>query len=364
MIDKLTSIPLDVSTRWNSTARMVRGFVAVEPVVHVAYNEDVFKASDGEEKIEVPDETDVLVLKGLLRLLECVERMSVYVQGADYMVLPYVHRVVRELMGALRRVDVPRVDPLPVFKKTLIESIESRFAQFDDPVHPCRLAALLCPVNCAFYYNDEAFKADNKAALDRIAEWLVYLANSRADPGPVVAAPVPNVVSSLFEDESPAVAAARRKHEEAAAKATAVSDLRGLVTQLVTFANENKEACVFDISRPHKMDEVTRNFYQTLCSSAAPKDKRMMQCVSLILSGAAASASAERAFSATGLLDSALRSRTSAETLEAMAVVKIFLRRASAGTIESFFQYAERCFHSLESCRRLKDIVLAQCVGD
>jgi hypothetical protein len=262
----------------------------------------------------------------------------------------------------VRRQGVLNVDPLPTFKAVLLNSIETRFTTFDDPVNPCRLAALFSPVN-TFYFTDDKYKADTRAALERIAEWIVYLATDR--DAAVAAAPAENnaVVSSLFENESAADVAARRAHEAATAKSSAMGDLRDLVTTLLSFAKGNEEQCKFDIARPHAMDNTMREFYARLSTSGVPKDKRIMQVVSLILSGAASSASAERAFSAAGLLDSSLRARTSAETLEAMAVVKIFLRRASPEEIESFFQYAERCFHSVDACQRLKGIV-GQCLSE
>jgi hypothetical protein len=316
----------------------------------------------------VPNDLDVLVLKGMIRLLEPIERVSVLSQGAKYLMLPYVHRVVVDLLDELREVNVMDIGPLRAFKHTLINSLESRFEQFNDPVHPCRLAALMSPCNFELYSSDD-WKSETKKSTARLAEWLVYIqagdkmddVEKEGDESNARRGKAAGMVESDSSDDG----AARRASVEAARESAlkeAKLNILSLMTHMEEFVTENEASCSFTPESPHTMDAAMGLFFRSEKNSSSEGSKLSVLLMLLVLSAAASSASSERVFSATGLLDSPLRNRLSAEALEAMTVVKVFFSRSTKGEQEEFWEYSQRCFGSPEDCSRLRRILVDQYV--
>jgi hypothetical protein len=228
----------------------------------------------------------------------------------------------------------------------LIDGLKERFAPFSDPLHPCSLAAMLSPYHVTRLISD---KDSAKATLTRLVDWLVFLKSD--DDGKVVegnAGATTNASALLGCDDGAADADAAAVLKRALAAKVAKH-----IDGLQRFAFVQK--CSFDMSKPLEMDELTTSYY-------LQADPDIRELFSLIYSAAASSAASERVFSASGLHDTYLRNRMSAEVLEMLTVVKCFFARSPDETVKKFFIHAEQCFQDSSVLCALKKIVEQQSV--
>lgn len=346
-----------IVTRWNSLVRAVDRFVVLYDALIVMFATRCFDNSD-EDTVSLPDRIALEELKGLGLVLAPLQDLTTRVQGAKYMTAPHIQNWVAEVVSKIKDVDLPPgrsgMPSLPQrARDCLLRSLRKRTESYFEPDHPFTLAALMHPLRA-----EETIKrlgTDGQASVEKLVEWsqilhfdldavaektLMSRKRKREDNE--------KRLSMLFGDlgdtdpESGSSSGASSS-ESQSCELTEVeiddlyaadgekrrAELRTLFTRLM------EEGKTSDVT-VEQADARCEAFY-----SESGNGRSQRALAGLIFSTIGTSGSSERVFSASGLIDSALRSRLSATTLEKLTVIQCYSKKATVADVKKLLTSLE-----------------------
>ena len=247
-----------------------------------------------------------------------------------------------------------------VVKEKLLDSLWKRTAPYFQPEHPFTLAALLHPWRSGPTLERlmEHGKKEVKTTKRLLVDWLHILmfdedeALSRERPAKRRKSKAFSMMFGSSDESSGSDFGSDKEADSAVmlaeAKSKDQSSRRKQVKTLILALNDGSSPLNLDGSdfSVQEADEACREFF-----SERPIHEQLL--AQLVFSTVATSASSERVFSASGLIDTALRNRMSAAMLEKLTVIQCFLKRAGRQDVDRLLELIDSVLRHPEDSRNM-----------
>ena len=348
-----------------------------DPLV-VLLAKGAFDNSD-EDTVRMPGEDAKGVLKSVLSTLRPFLSLTTLLQGARYMTAPHVQHWIRDVRKQIQEVYLSDLAVVAEdVRAAILASLEERTKPYFAPDHPFTLAALLHPTRSTEtvqMLNKDQFAAEQ--AVTKLVEWT-HLINfdletaateevgkkrPRCNYSEIDALmnSVPSFASVGDGGGADEGATSSTSSEEVSASASLTDE------QVEELVQKDKQKRLGEIRRllrslwdpdaakecsPEQADRVCRDFY-------ANRPRSDVLLAALVFSTLATSASSERVFSTSGVIDSALRNRMAATTLEKLTVIQCFLKHATDSEITTLLAQIDSWLRSDEDKNMLQELANA-----
>jgi hypothetical protein len=348
-----------VSTRWNSLSKAIARFIALYDPLVIMFAKGCF-ANSYEDKTILPDRSEAKDLADILEVLNPLESFTVLIQGASYMTAPHVQHwiidVIARIEASCMGSEVSKA--AVVVERKLLDSLWKRTAPYFQPEHPFTLAALLHPWRSSPTLERLVERGDGEVKTTKwlLVDWLHIL---MFDEDEVLSRErltkcrKSKALSKFLRDESSGSDSGSDKETDTAvmlaeAKSKDQLSRRKQVNTLISALNDVPLPLQLDGSdfSVQEADEACRKFF-----SERPIHEQLL--AQLVFSTVATSASSERVFSASGLIDTALRNRMSAAMLEKLTVIQCFLKRVGRQDVDRLLDLIDRVLRHPEDSRNM-----------
>lgn len=334
---QLTPI-ISVVTRWNSTYHMINRFIQQYDMYVICFAEGLY--SDEEE---IPTREELCTLEAISRTLSFLENFSVFMQGAQYLTLPHTPFVIWKIYDELSSPPSPNTTIIEAqFRKQLLAMAKKYFDEELTTPSQSLLSALLHPLHSKEVQNRIPASLSHKIWVEYVVPWLELVLGDSIEEQDSEECLLP----SLFQSE-------RRSPLEKAKEDTDILRKKLFLFQRpqpLTVEELLKE------SAKKTLSEECSNFYLHLRSSFP----HLYHLACLIFSCPATSATSERVFSSSGLIDSPRRARLDPSTLEQLTIIQFFLHKKIRNQIEAkeFVQLLEKYYSDSSSMRKIQEVLV------
>jgi hypothetical protein len=318
--------------------------------------------------LRIPSRECLPMISTVLKILVPVKQVSVWSQGDKYGTLQHVLPAVAWLLKRLRqtRDDEFEYDFLgQACHELLSRSILRRFAKFATLDNPAMLASLVQPAYFPTLLS--CLGTENVGTpLSVMADWLAFLTFKPATKRVKLA---PAVALAAFRGTAVADQSEERERDEDEQYGEQLRRCEEVVASLL-FTLNGKDSLTSESMVRHGEDYHPEELLDALVSQDLPFEPdaattrdldakmatfyadysnddsgehggtQILMLVRVLLCGAATSAEAERAFSASGRIDSPLRGSLQPERLEMMTVIQCYLKRLKSREDIDTFEHA------------------------